>query len=103
MDKFTTRNTATPRTHRRSLTQSCDSVAERIQAVQDDAKARLDEAGDLRSAMKSRIGRLSEAMTWLAVDRPCGQRPVAVPGSRPLRVEPFNLRYRAHQDECIEP
>ena len=65
MDKFTTRNTATPRTHRRSLTQSCDSVAERIQAVQDDAKARLDEAGDLRSAMESRIGRLSEAMTWL--------------------------------------
>ena len=65
MDKVATRTTATPRIRRRSLTQSCDSVVGRIQAIHDDAKARLDEAGDLRSAMESRIGTLSEAMTLL--------------------------------------
>lgn len=63
MDKLATRTTATARTHRRSLTQSCDSLVGRIQAIHDDAKVRLNEAGDLQSAIESGIGTLSEAMT----------------------------------------
>ena len=54
---------ATPRTPRRSLSQSCGSVVRRILAIQDEAKPRLDEAGDLRPAMEARIDALSEAKT----------------------------------------
>ena len=63
MNKFATSTTATGRTHRRSVTQSCNSVVGRIQAIHDDATVRLDEAGDLRSAIESRMNALSEAMT----------------------------------------
>ena len=65
MKRNNTRNKATPRTNRRPLSQSCGFVARRIQAIQDDATARLDEAGDLRSAMEARIAALSELKTSL--------------------------------------
>ena len=64
MSKSATR-TATRGTRARSLTQSCESVVARIQAVHDEANARLDQAGDLRSALESGIDRLSKMMTLL--------------------------------------